>query len=79
MVACLLFALYIYYGRATSWRVVPAEVPWFFDDAEKKATPAPWSSQVGAHLSDFGNGINFVRTGYEKVSLLRTSTIKLNS
>ncbi|KAK4543416.1 hypothetical protein LTR36_005559 [Oleoguttula mirabilis] len=66
--ACLVLALYIYYRRATSWRVVPAGVPWFFDDASTKETPAPWSAQVGAHLSDFSKGISFVRTGYEKFS-----------
>lgn len=73
--ACLLVGLYIYYRQATSWRVVPINIPWFFDEAEKKVTTAPWSSQIGAHLSDFSNGINFVRTGYGKVSLLSTGTL----
>ncbi|KAK5131277.1 hypothetical protein LTR08_001182 [Meristemomyces frigidus] len=67
-IACLILAISLYHYRATSWRVVPANIPWFFSDPSKKPSAAPWSAQVGAHLRDFSQGISFVREGYEKFS-----------
>jgi len=70
LISIWLLATYIYYRRATSWRVVPAGIPWYFSHPDSKGKTPAWSAQVGAHLKDFHKGIEFVMTGYRKVRKL---------
>ena len=65
--AFLLLATYAYYRRATSWRVVPSGIPWYFSEPNSKGKTPAWSAQVGAHLKDFNTGIDSVQTGYREV------------
>ncbi|KAI7421935.1 hypothetical protein KC332_g8 [Hortaea werneckii] len=61
---------YFYYLYASSWRVIPKGIPWFF--SESGHSPAPsWYAQIRAHFSDFDQGVDYAHQGYKKFSKTR--------
>ncbi|RMY22327.1 hypothetical protein D0867_02790 [Hortaea werneckii] len=58
---------YLYYLYASSWRVIPKGIPWFFSESGKSSAPS-WYAQIKAHFSDFNQGVNYAHQGYEKFS-----------
>ena len=64
----LITAIYAWHCRATSWRVVPDGIPWFFGGSTETGARASWFAQIRAHLRDFSQGTNFVSQGYKRYS-----------
>lgn len=59
---------YLYYLYASSWRVIPKGIPWFFSESGNSSAPS-WYAQIKAHFSDFNQGVNYAHEGYKKVKL----------
>ncbi|KAI7621178.1 hypothetical protein KC343_g8124, partial [Hortaea werneckii] len=58
---------YLYYLYASSWRVIPKGIPWFFNESGHSPAPS-WYAQIRAHFSDFDQGVNYAHQGYKKFS-----------
>ncbi|KAI7568681.1 hypothetical protein KC317_g3970, partial [Hortaea werneckii] len=58
---------YFYYLYASSWRVIPKGIPWFFSESGHSSAPS-WYTQIRAHFSDFDQGVNYAHQGYKKFS-----------
>ncbi|KAI7508571.1 hypothetical protein KC364_g39 [Hortaea werneckii] len=58
---------YLYYLYASSWRVIPKDIPWFFSESGYSSAPS-WYAQIRAHFSDFDQGVNSAHQGYKKFS-----------
>lgn len=70
LVLCVLLTIYLYYLYASSWRVTPQNIPWYFDDVGTGKKAPSWYAQMKAHLGDFNGGVQSAHVGYTKVGHL---------